>query len=80
MSHEEVVHLIQVKSILIRGGDVYVSVKAALNDPISQPPSSLSQNILEQQEGKDQREDLLITYQEYYLKTIVLKADSKIET
>lgn len=59
MSHEQVVHLIQVKSVLSRGGDVDVSVKTALNDPISQPPCCLSQNILEQQEGKDQREVFL---------------------
>lgn len=80
MSHEQVVHLIQVKSVLITGWDVYVSKKAALNDLISQPPCCLSQNILEQQEGKDQREGILITYQEYYLNTSVLKADSKTET
>lgn len=59
MSHEQVVHLIQVKSALIRAGDVYVPVKTALYDPISQPPCCLSQNILEQQEGKDHREGFL---------------------
>lgn len=80
MSHEQVVHLVQVKSVLIKSWDAYISKKAALDDPISQPPCCLSQNILEQQEGKDQTEGILITYQEYHSNTSVLNADSKTET
>lgn len=56
MSHEQVVHAIQGKSLLIRGWDVYISKKAALDDSIRQPPCRFSQNILQQQESKDQRE------------------------
>lgn len=75
MSHEQVVHLIQVKSLLVR--DVYVSNEAALDDAISQPPCCLSQNILEQQESKDQTERIVRADQEYHLKATVLKSDSK---
>lgn len=66
MSHEQVVHLIQVKPFVIRGWDAYISKKAALDDPICQPPCCVSQNILEQQEGKDQRKGILIAYQQEY--------------